>query len=246
MHLAELAFLELGAKETVAAYIDQGLLVRPYDRKVLFKAGQQALVSGRRDLAISYWSKCFKAPGRHQQEIVYRMVAAGTPAKELLESFHPDWRSLREIWAQYRQFTDAQQLDDILTYAEAETQRESSNPSGIPPAYVWFWQSTLYADAGQSEKSLACLERAYACDPRQYFIRYALARALQANGKFAESEPHVRWCLARRPSDKSLKAALEAISKARIAQRAAAIPADTRWNPSVSLATPAGLPATQN
>jgi len=241
LRLAELAFLELGSPSIVETYIDQGLLVRPNDRQVLIKAGMQGLVMGRIDLAVKHWSKCFNTPGRHQQEIVYRLVASGSmSAKEFLASFHPDWRTLREIWAQYQKFRDPAELVDILVYAEAETQREISNPGGMPHAYIWYWQSGLYAEMGRSQESLACLQRAYSCDPRQYFIRHALARALRENGKLAEAESHVRWCLARRPSDKSLRTALEAISKARLEQRETEKPFDNRWKPSVSLAKPAG------
>jgi tetratricopeptide (TPR) repeat protein len=92
---------------------------------------------------------------------------------------------------------------------------------GVPAAYIWYWQSQLFAEVGQTDQSLACLEHAYRRDTRQYSIRCALAKALHATGRYTEAEPHYRWCLARRPTDKNLTAALVAISKARLAQRTA-------------------------
>jgi tetratricopeptide (TPR) repeat protein len=230
LHLADLLFMELGTREQASVYIDQGLRLRPYDRNVLAKAGAQALAMGRVDVAISYWRKCFNAPGRHQQEIIYRLVTAGMPANEFLACFQPDWRTLRQIWNQYRKSGRTEELGSILAYAMEQTNHENSLDSGMRPAHVWYAQSRLYADVGQKEASLECLERAYACDPRQYAIRRALAAALQSAGRVAEAEPHVRWCLARHPADKSLNAALVAISKARLAPRDASKTFDRRVN----------------
>jgi tetratricopeptide (TPR) repeat protein len=193
---------------------------------------------------VKLWARCFNTPGRHQQEIIYRLVAAGMPAKEFLAKFHPDWRTLGEIWGQYKKTSQSAELEEVLSYAEAETRRETVEPGGTPPVYVWYWQSQLYSDAGRKQESLDCLQRAYACDPRQYAVRRALARALQANQNYSEAEPHVRWCLARTPSDKSLRAALEAIAKARVEQRKTAPPIDSRWKPSVSLVKPGGQTTT--
>jgi Flp pilus assembly protein TadD len=87
---------------------------------------------------------------------------------------------------------------------------------------VWYWQSQLFSDLDRKEQALFCLQRAHELDPRQYAIRHGLGRILLATGRFAEAEPHFRWCLARRPADKNLAAALTAISKARNDRRAQA------------------------
>jgi tetratricopeptide (TPR) repeat protein len=238
LRLAEVAFLEPGSPRAVEAYVEQGLLVRPNDRNVLIRAGRQEFLLGRYDRAVTHWSKCFNTPGRHQQEITFRFVAAGMPAKEFLTSFQPDWQSLRDIWNQYKKSDNSAELDDILAYAEEETRRETVQPAGTPPAIVLYWQSLMYAEAGRDRESLACLERAYRYDPRQYAIRHALAKSLQALGNIAEAEPHVRWCIARRPSDESLRAALEGIAKARLAQHKSAGHLESRSKSSVSQANP--------
>jgi O-antigen ligase/tetratricopeptide (TPR) repeat protein len=242
LRLAELAFLDSRSPRVMEAYVEQGLRVRPNDRNVLTRAGRHAFLMGRFDQAVKYWTKCFDTPGRHQQEIIYRFVTAGMPAKQFLESFHPNWQTLRKIWDQYKKNGKTSELNDVLEYAEVTTQREVADCGGTPSAHVWYRQSQLYADAGRDPQALDCLQRAYACDPRQYFIRRALAKALQAAGQFVESEPHVRWCLARRPSDKSLRTALEATSKARVEQRRAAPLIDRRWKPRVSFAKPTTRP----
>lgn len=231
LRMAELAFLDMSTPETVQAHIEQGLRVRPNDRNVLIRAGRQEFLVGQIDLAVKHWAKCFNTPGRHQREIIYRLVHAGMPAKELLEFFQPDWRTLPDIWDQYKNGINPSDLGDVLAYSEKATRREIADPRGMHPVHVWYLQSKLYAETGRAQESLRCLKRAYHCDPRKYFVRQALARMLQIQGSFTEAEPHVRWCLARKPSDKALRAALENITKARIEQRKSAAPVDSRWKP---------------
>jgi predicted Zn-dependent protease len=198
--------------------VDQGLRVRPYDKHVLTRAGLQQLLLGNSESAVELWSRCFNTPGRHQKEIVYRLVSCGMPARLLLDRMQPEWRTLREVWPPYRQFGSPQDLSEILSYAAAAAQREVQKPRGISPATVWLWQASLYTDVGQANEGLECLRRAYTANPHHYAIRYSLGKALLAAGRLNEAEPHVRWCLARRPEDRWLNDAIASISRQRFAE----------------------------
>jgi tetratricopeptide (TPR) repeat protein len=223
VYLADLCFLNQAPREASAALVDQGLRVRPYDRNVLHRAGRQELLSGRNDAAIEFWSRCFNTPGPHQQQIVFRLLYSGMPARMLLDRLKPKWQTLREVWDQYRKSGTPQDLADLLSYAAGMAPQEIENTSsGVRPGYVWYRLAAMYADVGRIDEALPCLEHAYACDPMQYTVRYALGKALITVGRFPEAEPHVRWCLARRPGDKYLSDALLAISKHRLAMRTTA------------------------
>jgi tetratricopeptide (TPR) repeat protein len=243
LHLADLAFLELGSHAAMRAYVDQALRLRPCDRGVLADAGVQALLMGEIERAFDCWSKCFNTPGSHQHRIIYRLVVSGMPANELLMKLRPDWRTLREIWAQYRKSGRPEDLAAILPYAAKETQSEAADPSGLEAVYVWFWLSDLYADVGRRDEALVCLERSYASDPRKYPIRHRLAKALLDAGRFAEAEPHVRWCLARRPADKMLRQALAEISKQRLARRESVNSPSSGLNTNAQPASASPVPA---
>ena len=82
----------------------------------------------------------------------------------------------------------------------------------------------LHNDLQQSQEALTCLEKAYAAGPHIYPVRMAIGRALLEAERFAEAEPHVRWCLARRPDNKALSAALIEITKQRYARRSSGEP----------------------
>ncbi len=140
------------------------------------------------------------------------------PAKLLLDRMQPEWRTLREVWPPYRQFGSPQDLSEILTYAATAAQRETQKTRGIAPATVWHWQASMYTDVGQADEALECLTRANTANPHHYPIRYSLGKALLAAGRLSEAEPHVRWCLARRPEDKWLNDAIAAISRQRFAE----------------------------
>ncbi len=216
--LAQLGFLAGDRSEMAAACIAQAQCVRPYNGDVVFEVGRQALVNGDFDTAMRRWSRCFRDSGDHQLRIV-DLLAGKVPASVFVESLQPDWRTLREIWARYRQSGSLQDRNDLVAYAAQVTQRDAHSKNGIPPAYLWLWQAAMYSDLGHHEKSLACLEHAYECDQQIYSVRYELACALKQADRFVEAEPHLRWCLARRPENKGLRAAIFEISKLRVAQR---------------------------
>jgi tetratricopeptide (TPR) repeat protein len=167
------------------------------------------------------WARCFANSGPHQLRIV-NLAAARMPARDFLEAMQPDWRTLREVWARYRLLGQPQDQADLVVYSAQVTQRELHAKDGIPPVYLWLWQASMYQDMQQPVEALACLEQAYQCDPRVFRVRQLLGFALKNVGRYSEAEPHLRWCMARRPENKSFNAALLEINKLRISQRTVA------------------------
>ncbi len=211
--LADLCFLEGGSYATAQAYVDQGLLVRPVDKAVLFRAGVHALSLGQVDRTYQLWSRCYPVRGNHQQKIIFRLIASRMmPASQFVTTFQPDWTTLQEVWKRYRQFGTEDDLRDLLAHAAKVTDEVTGEHDARHPDIVWYWQSTMYSDVGQTEQAMACLRRAYAINPREYLVRSALGQTLLEVGQFAEAEPHIRWCLARRPENKALHAALRKIA----------------------------------
>jgi O-antigen ligase/tetratricopeptide (TPR) repeat protein len=219
VHLAQLSILDGATPQIAAAYIDQALRVRPHNADVLFEIGRQELAATKLDAALARWQPCLADPGPHQLKII-TMLAGYIPASTFVSTFEPDWPIMRTVWSCYRDRGAIGELPTLLAYAAQKTKDHGvESKGGLPPAVVWYWQSQLHADVGRTDEVLACLEQAYKFDPRQYPIRYSLGKTLLAAGRTAQAEPHFRWCLARQPSDKSLSAALIAISKTRLGER---------------------------
>jgi tetratricopeptide (TPR) repeat protein len=110
----------------------------------------------------------------------------------------------------------AEDLQALVAYAAQVTERDARATGKFRPASLWLYQAQLYADLQQQDQSLACLNQAYTLDPHLYDVRRVLGFTLQSAGRYAEAEPHLRWCLARRPDDKALVAAVLELGKQRV------------------------------
>jgi tetratricopeptide (TPR) repeat protein/O-antigen ligase len=216
--LGELCFLHGGNPTDVDACFAQALRVRPHDGGVRYEIGEQQFLSGQLAAALDTWQECFVDPGPHQLKIVY-LLAGRIPAPMFLAKYSPDWGTLGEIWTRYKLIGRSQDLEPLLTYAAAAAERETATASGVRPMRIWYALAGMYSNVGRSAESLACLERAYECNSHHFAVRFALANALMHAGRFAEAETHVRWCLARRPEQKNLSAALVRIAQQRMAAR---------------------------
>jgi len=213
--LANLGFLAGDLSDRAVACIAQAERVRPYDGDVAFEAGKQALIDGDQEAAIRYFARCFGTPGDHQLRIV-GLLAGRIAAEVLIAELHPDWRTLRPIWARYREHGSDADLRALVAYAATVTERDAGTNREFRPAYLWLYQSQLHTDLQQHDRALACLNQAYAHDPHLYEVRRLLGFALQSAGKYAEAEPHLRWCLSRRPDDKALATAVLELGKQRV------------------------------
>ena len=212
--LAQLCFIEGANRKQVAAYLDQGLRVRPSDGDLLFEVGKEALVNGDNERAIGLWRRCFKDPGLHQLKIVY-LLAGRYPAALFTELFQPEWHTLSPIWARYLEQQQPEDLAHLLTYARNVTERQTREKLDVPADTIWLRQAQMYRDMKQPKEELDCLEHAYQCNPRDFEVRYALGQSLLQSGRLVEAEPHFRWCMARQPANKNISAALRQISNAR-------------------------------
>jgi O-antigen ligase/tetratricopeptide (TPR) repeat protein len=219
--MASLCFLDGKKASSTDAYVAQAQKVRPHNGDVLYEVGKQLYAQGEYDRGMRQWAECFANSGPHQLRIV-NLLAGSLPARDFIAAMHPDWRTLREIWARYRRLGQPQDCSDVIVYAAQITQRDVQSKTGIPPVYIWQWQASMYADVHAEDRALVCLQQAYQCDPHVYSVRQSLGFALKDLGRYSEAEPHLRWCLARRPENKQLSAALVEISKQRLAQRDAA------------------------
>jgi tetratricopeptide (TPR) repeat protein len=218
LYLADLCFLNVGDSANADSYIEQVLRVRPYDCEVHYVVGERAWLIGDFETAFKHWQICFNDSGPHQLRIIY-WLAGRMPAELFLSAFQPDWQTLPSIWGRYRSLGQPHDAKVLLAYSAKATQRETKQKPAAHAAEIWAQQASMYRDVGRREESLDCLRRAYDCAPTNYAVRLAFAGELANAGRYAEAQPHYRWCLARQPMDKSLSETLKNITKQNLAQR---------------------------
>lgn len=212
--LAKLSFIDGGDAQTVAANIEQGQHVRPYDGDLLYEVGKLASMRGDLAGAMQPWRRCFRDAGPHQLKIIY-VLSGQIPAEVFLEAFQPNWHTLPKIWARYRELGQPQDLVDLANYSERLNARGVTGDNTLAPYEIWLAQAGMYRDLERGQESLACLQHAYRASPFIFSVRYELAQALMKNEKYADAEPHLRWCLARRPGERQIAAELGQITARR-------------------------------
>jgi tetratricopeptide (TPR) repeat protein len=180
----------------------------------LYQVGKLQSLRGDLAAAMQTWQRCFRDAGPHQLKIIY-VLAGRIPAGVFLQAFEPDWHTLPRVWARYRELGQPQDLADLVNYSARLNERGVTGDSRLAPYEIWMAQARMYRDLGRNQESLACLQQAYRASPFVFDVRYELAHALIREKKYADAEPHLRWCLARRPGERQIAASLGQITARR-------------------------------
>lgn len=206
LQLAQTCFLSGRQEGTVDALVDQAVRVRPYDGDILLAAGDHHRLRRRPERAEELWKHAFRLPGDHQLRLI-TMVCRQLPARVFLEMFEPDLATLFDIWRQYRAFGAPEDQTQIAQYGmrlAAEAEQNADPRAGMH----WLTLARIYGQQDRPEEVVDCTARAIRLAPREFRIRRAHGLALIAVERTQEAEPHLRWCLARKPDDREVQEGL--------------------------------------
>jgi len=238
LFLAELCFLEparkgarplksmgsdpfsnrLGGAAAKPAYLNQALLVRPYDGAVLFEAGREAWLAGDFRRGLDFWQRSFRAGRRYQKQLIH-LLCGRVPLEFLVQAFEPDLVAMRLVHARCRELGDPMLLAEARRHharAALAAAEERHGPEAADAYLEAYW---LYGLLHERERALESARGAYENDPNSYPVREALAKSLLALDRAAEAEEHVRWCLVRRPNSKELERLSARLVRQRIDQQ---------------------------
>ena len=206
--LANLDFLSNRSASDSQPLLAQAARLSPYDGMVLFEIGKHQLVSHQQESALEYLVRSFQQEGNHQF-LVVSMLAGQAPAASFLENFAPDWKTLRSVWQRYLAAGNPGDLDLLLAYARQKADEYDPLPQEVPPAYIWMWLGEMYGAVDNIDEQIACTERAMQQNASFVPVRRAYGRALFDAERYADAEPHLRWCVARDPSNPGLRQLLQ-------------------------------------
>jgi tetratricopeptide (TPR) repeat protein len=96
---------------------------------------------------------------------------------------------------------------------------EAQDQQGEEAAESWLEAAWLSRLSGNHDQALHCAERAWRCTPNSLQVRRALGVQLAKQGRLAEAEEHLNWCLRRDPNDQDLQNRLRAVVKRKDARR---------------------------
>ena len=219
LYLSELAFLDMADEQARDDYVAQALAVRPYDPRILFEAGREALLAGKTDIAIEHWRTAFDRNDSVRDKIIKLLVPAVT-AQFMLENFAPDEEALPVIAGYYRGLNRFNDLRLILL-ANADKAIELANAEGVPAHTAiehWMTAQRCYSELGNQVKVRYCLESAIEVDPGDYNPRLAYGHWLYSIKQYSEAADHLVWCAKRRPSDVKITTLAEYVRKKSLQQ----------------------------
>jgi O-antigen ligase/tetratricopeptide (TPR) repeat protein len=222
LYLAELCFLENAGEGWKRACIEQALRIRPFDGEVLYAAATEALLAGDYDRWLEFARRSFQCGRRHQRRLIADLIGRSPP--EVLEDviqgivgeFQPDLEALRGLREAARQHARPEKSAWLERHIAERAEADAKSARGEAAARLWNEARGLYASIGDAVRAAECAKSAAASDPQSFEARYGLGLTLMAQGQPAEAEPHLRWCLQRRPNDSGVEAKWKEALKGRL------------------------------
>ena len=219
--LAELCFISEranspeGLVQAKRQMVNQALRLRPWDGGVLLVAGREAALSNHTELAAALWRRSFMSGTVHRSRLIDLFVAHQMPIEFVTSQFAPvlDARSCDQIARRFESSglpTESRKFwSHFARVAEAEAQR--GNQDGASITNSWLLANRAYQRLGDTAAMLRCARAAAKFEPNDFKTRRSLVRNLIDQQLYVEAEPHVRWCLRRKPEDKYLRSAITKI-----------------------------------
>jgi lipopolysaccharide biosynthesis regulator YciM len=215
LQLAELSFLESLDQELPQRYIDQAVVLRPYDPRVLFIAGREAWTKGEFQSGVEHWRKAFQRSYAYQ-EFIMQMLAPNVPAQYFVETFAPDRDALVRMIKQFRSLNKAEDFKYLVSrYAQSSVELAKQSNGG-EALTAWLDAQRAFDDLNDPERAQACLQNALKVDPTSYEAHHAAGKWFYQHQQFAAAAEHLSWCAERRPRDQELQALAAEASKQRL------------------------------
>jgi hypothetical protein len=198
---AELCFLEGEGREVQQRYLTQAALVRPYDPRVMFAAGQLEWQSDNLEQALVHWKQAYQRSRKWEDKITSLLINV-LPAETFLTVFEPDWTALRDLRNRMVEPRHPEYEVVARRFAEAAVVRSRTVEEDGHKLLLDAHQ--VYLDLADEPAALECALAATALQRHSYPARIAAARLLLHAERFNEAVPHLQWCLRRKPADEQV------------------------------------------
>jgi O-antigen ligase/tetratricopeptide (TPR) repeat protein len=215
--LAALSFLHSPDRAQGLAFIEQAVLVRPADGRVLFEAGNQAALEGDHNRAIDWWRRSFASGPVMRGQILGILSGLKIAPLAACDLLAPDLDGLRAIdaaWSGRAAETDLREvrkrrLAAVLAATEPVTAQDDRARLTALNLEAAGLQERLGEAAAARESLVAALQIA----PGFYPAHLALADHAIRQADWATARSEIDWCLLRRPDNQQLQDKLKAISR---------------------------------
>jgi O-antigen ligase len=215
--LAALAFLESPDRARAAAFVDQAVLVRPMDGRVLFEAGGQAALDGDQPKALDSWRRSFATGPEMRGRILGILTELGISPTDACDLLAGDLDGLRAIDAAWSGLTGDEALREVRSRRLASVLDQTRAPANVGRANL----TALHLEAAGLQQRLGdepaarqSLLDAIRVEPASYSAHLTLADHAVRQADWTTARSEVEWCLLRRPENRQLQEKLRSISRA--------------------------------
>lgn len=214
LQVARLSFLDANPLP-LSDVVAQAVRVQPNDGRVRFDAGRLTHLAGDGEAAFEHYRASIRMPGSHRQRLVLSLSRV-LPAEVFVAELDPDCAATDLVLAAYRGLGTEADLVAIAEHAEEATLAESETLNRRDSARRWRQVSVVNRSLKRYEKAIECGTRAYALSPNDFWVRLDLAFAYFESGAYSDADPHLRWCISRRPDLRYLQKTLHVAAKRRL------------------------------
>ena len=230
--LAGVAFLEGPGADRKRWYMQQALLVRPYQSRVLFVAGQEALLDGNVSAALVSWKKAFHGDPEIRGELI-RELTAVIPVTDLLTVFEPDQLGLEALLAHYQRLGEMDSAKTVAEYYESQLVEQLPSETKTKKLQSLKDLARLYEFLENPDQAIRMAQEASCLAPTDFELKLQIGRLLVQTERFQEAQVELQWCARRRPDHEGARQLLATANRESLLRQAdasmhGAIPQSTR------------------
>lgn len=207
--LAQLSFLRGSSAEERDALIDQAVLVRPYEARILYFAGMAEVEKGNLEKACEWWKKAFHVSEKIKPLIVHTLAAHYTP-QEIIQRIEPDPDGLWILFREYEAKGATQEKDWLIDHYARNFELflpaiEETNK------VFWLHSTDILKASGMNDKAVFCMGQAIKQNPQDYQLRKKFGLLLMTVDDNDAAAAEFEWCLLRNPDDQEVTKLLASI-----------------------------------
>ena len=201
--LAETEFLADPASLSSQSMINKALLVRGYDPRTRFVAGQELLITGRQAEAIEQWSTVFHANSMYRRYIT-SVFSRMVPPAFVMEQFSPTLLELADVLDIYRQATRPYDLRPVFVAIQEQMEVDSEQIGDEARIRLLMDANDVAMKHELFDFCKIFLTKAITLDEHAYRPRRALGMLHLQQQEYAEAVKHLLWCYDQQPGDSQL------------------------------------------
>lgn len=209
--LAQLSFLRDVSADERTTLVQQAVLVRPYEARILYFAGMSEVEHGDLDKACEWWKEAFHVSEKLQPLIIQTLAAHYTP-QEIVDRLDPGPAGLWILFKEYEAQNASQEKNWVAEHYARDF--ESFLPDIEETNKVfWLHSSDILKAAGKSDQAVFCMGQAIKQMPENYQLRRKFGVLLMSVQSNEAAAAEFEWCLLRNPDDQQVADLLATIRK---------------------------------